>query len=132
MDCAFGSEEFPMGESQELRLGDWVVLPARNILARNGTVRRINPRTIEVLVYLADHAGEVVSADDLIKSVWRGTVVGDGSVYQTVNQARRALGSGGSPVELPQATLFRAYTAGTRSGDLQHGIRGSDYRDTSR
>ena len=41
---------------------------------------------MEVLVYLANHAGEVVSAEELIGSVWRGRVVGDGTVYQSITQ----------------------------------------------
>ena len=47
---------------------------------------------MEVLVYLAGRAGEVVSADELIDSVWGGRVVGDGAIYQSINQLRHALG----------------------------------------
>jgi len=47
---------------------------------------------MDVLEYLAVHAGEVVSTDELISTVWQGRVVGDGTVYQSINQLRQALG----------------------------------------
>ena len=46
---------------------------------------------MEVLVHLASRAGEVVSADELIDAVWAGRVVGDGAIYQSINQLRQAL-----------------------------------------
>ncbi len=47
---------------------------------------------MEVLVYLASRAGQVVSADELIDAVWDGRVVGGGAIYQSINQLRQALG----------------------------------------
>jgi TolB-like protein len=38
--------------------------------------------------------GSVLSIDQLITDVWRGSVVSDGSVYLAINQLRQALGSG--------------------------------------
>ena len=47
---------------------------------------------MRLLIYLADHAGEVVSIDDLLKHVWVGVIVGSDSVYQAVASLRRVLG----------------------------------------
>ena len=46
---------------------------------------------MKLLVCLADHAGEVVSIDDLLKEVWSGVTVTPDSVYQAVASLRRLL-----------------------------------------
>jgi TolB-like protein len=49
-------------------------------------------RTMRVLVCLAEHAGEVVSIDDLLNAAWAGVNVSPDSVYQAVASLRRLLG----------------------------------------
>ena len=61
-----------MGASQRIKVGDWTVTPVQDLLQRAGKSIRIKPRTMDVLVYLASHAGEVISAEELIDSVWQG------------------------------------------------------------
>lgn len=64
---------------------------------------------MEVLVYLAKRAGEVVSVDELIDAVWDGRVVGDGAVYQAINQLRHALGDHQDDVRFIQTIPKRGY-----------------------
>lgn len=45
-----------------------------------------------LLLCLAEHAGEVVSIDDLLNQVWSGVIVSPDSVYQAVTSLRRQLG----------------------------------------
>ena len=47
---------------------------------------------MRVLVCLAEHAGEVVSSDDLLNAAWSGVSVSQDSVYQAVASLRRLLG----------------------------------------
>lgn len=47
---------------------------------------------MRLLVCLADHAGEVVSIDDLLNQVWSDVAVAPDSVYQAVTSLRRLLG----------------------------------------
>jgi hypothetical protein len=47
---------------------------------------------MRLLVCLAEHAGEVVSIDDLLSQVWSEVVVTPDSVYQAVASLRRLLG----------------------------------------
>ena len=46
---------------------------------------------MDVLVFLARRNGAVVSIEELIASVWKGVVVGDGSVYLAIRQLRQVL-----------------------------------------
>jgi TolB-like protein/DNA-binding winged helix-turn-helix (wHTH) protein len=47
---------------------------------------------MRLLVCLAEHAGEVVSIDDLLNQVWSDVAVAPDSVYQAVASLRRVLG----------------------------------------
>ena len=47
---------------------------------------------MRLLLCLAEHAGEVVSIDDLLNQVWSGVNVSPDSVYQAVTSLRRVLG----------------------------------------
>jgi transcriptional activator of cad operon len=74
-----------------IRVGDWSVYPESDEIARNGQVVRLESRTMRLLVYLAEHAGDVVSIDELLKEVWPGVTVTSDSVYQAVAALRRDL-----------------------------------------
>jgi transcriptional activator of cad operon len=75
-----------------LRIGAWRVNPTRGEIARDGETARLEARTMRLLLCLAQHAGEVVSIDDLLSEVWTGVIVTPDSVYQAVASLRRLLG----------------------------------------
>src|SRR6516164_1576068 len=81
----------PIGDTA-FRLGQWRVDPALNEISRDGTTVKLEPRTMRVLVFLAEHAGDVVSVNQLLDAVWKDLVVTQCSVYQAVASLRRALG----------------------------------------
>jgi transcriptional activator of cad operon len=75
-----------------LRIGAWRVNPAAGEISRNGETARVEVRTMRLLLCLAEHAGEVVSIDDLLDQVWSDVTVAPDSVYQAVTSLRRLLG----------------------------------------
>jgi transcriptional activator of cad operon len=79
----------PSGTS--LRIGDWCVNPASGQLSRAGDSVRVEARTLRLLLCLAEHAGEVVSVEDLLNEVWAGVIVTPDSVYQAIATLRRLL-----------------------------------------
>lgn len=84
-----GKQEQP---SRRLLLGEWSVDPARDVLTRAGDSVKIEPKAMEVLVFLAGRPGAVVAQRDLEAAVWRDVIVTPQSVYQAVAQLRRVLG----------------------------------------
>jgi len=78
--------------TEMLRIGDWCVNPALSQISRDGVVTRVDARAMLLLLHLAEHAGEVVSIDDLLNHVWPGVTVSPDSVYQAVTSLRRLLG----------------------------------------
>src|ERR1700675_2364616 len=75
-----------------LRIGAWCVNPTSGQISRDGETARVEVRTMRLLLCLAQHAGEVVSIDDLLNQVWSDVVVAPDSVYQAVTSLRRLLG----------------------------------------
>ena len=75
-----------------LRVGDWCVNPASGQISRNGETARVEVRTMRLLLCLAEHAGEIVSIDDLLDHAWTDVTVAPDSVYQAVASLRRLLG----------------------------------------
>jgi len=75
-----------------LQIGEWRVDPSVDQITRDGTTVKLEPRAMRVLVCLAEHAGQVVSVDQLLDVVWKDVVVTPDSVYQAVAGLRRALG----------------------------------------
>jgi TolB-like protein/DNA-binding winged helix-turn-helix (wHTH) protein/Flp pilus assembly protein TadD len=76
----------------ELKVGEWYVDPAGNQLRRNGEATRLEPKAIEVLVYLSQRAGRVVGREELLSAVWPGVIVGDDALTQAIIKLRKALG----------------------------------------
>jgi TolB-like protein/DNA-binding winged helix-turn-helix (wHTH) protein len=81
-----------MDQGTTLRIGDWCVSAASGQISREGQSIRLEARTMRLLTCLADHAGEIVSIDDLLEQVWSGVIVTPDSVYQAVALLRRLLG----------------------------------------
>ena len=79
-------------DRRHFQIAGWVVDPAACRLEKDGESTRIEPRVMQVLEYLAEHAGQVVSRQDLEESVWSGTVVGYEAVTNAVIKLRKALG----------------------------------------
>jgi transcriptional activator of cad operon len=80
----------PMGT--KITVGEWWVDPANGRIVRGSEVVRLEARTMQLLIDLAEHAGNVVSIDDLLDRVWAGVTVTPDSVYQAVTALRRLLG----------------------------------------
>jgi TolB-like protein/DNA-binding winged helix-turn-helix (wHTH) protein/Tfp pilus assembly protein PilF len=74
------------------RLGPWRVDPALDEISRDGKTVKLEPRTMQVLVCLAERPGEVVSIDRLLDVVWKDLVVTPYSAYHAIAALRRALG----------------------------------------
>ena len=78
-------------KQDEFLVGDWRVHPADDQIIRGDDTVRLEPKMMDVLVYLAKYS-QVVSRRDLERDVWRGALVGDDAVTNTIVKLRRALG----------------------------------------
>jgi TolB-like protein/DNA-binding winged helix-turn-helix (wHTH) protein len=79
------------GNTGVMQIGEWLVDPALDVIVRGGETRKLEPRTMRLLLCLANTPGGVVSVETLLTEVWSGVVVGSASVYQAVSQLRKLL-----------------------------------------
>jgi DNA-binding winged helix-turn-helix (wHTH) protein len=52
----------------------------------------LRPKPFDLLVYLVEHAGELVSKEELLEAVWPETAVADSTLSVSVSELRKALG----------------------------------------
>ncbi len=61
-------------------------------LSVSGEVVKLERKQLEVLFYLLQHAGEVVTKQELLDEVWSGRVLSDAVLTKTMARLRQALG----------------------------------------
>ena len=64
-------------------------------LTRNGEEVRTEPQVMELLIFLIENRGRMVSRAELNDSVWHGRVVSDAALSSRIKIARQALGDNG-------------------------------------
>lgn len=77
---------------QKLEIGDWDVSLTTCTLNQGKNVVKVTPRSMDVLNYLAQNAGHVVSHDELLKHFWQGSFPSDHAVHKAIAELRSALG----------------------------------------
>jgi TolB-like protein/DNA-binding winged helix-turn-helix (wHTH) protein len=75
-----------------LQVGAWRIDPQRGQMSCGTQTVRLEARTLRLLMYLANRAGETVGIEELLDQVWSGVVVTQDSVYQAITALRRLLG----------------------------------------
>jgi TolB-like protein/Tfp pilus assembly protein PilF len=91
------------------RMGDWRVVPALDEISKGNETVKLEPRTMRLLVCLAEHAGRVVSVEQLLDQVWKDVVVTPNSVYHAVAALRRILDDDAKNPTYIANTLRRGY-----------------------
>jgi DNA-binding winged helix-turn-helix (wHTH) protein len=61
-------------------------------LWRESQVIELRPKTFAVLRYLTEHAGRLVTKDELLDTVWGQTVVSETVLKSCIRELRKALG----------------------------------------
>ena len=79
-------------DKQTLTVGGWRIQPEANLIKRDGVEATIQPLSMDILVYLARRAGEVVTAQELLDTFWARRVVGDDAVHRRIADLRRQIG----------------------------------------
>lgn len=87
--------------ARRYQLGDWTITPDLDLVCRADVERRLPPKAMDVLVYLLDQAGQVVSPAALMECVRAGRCVEESSIYQRIAQVRRVLGDDRTRPTLP-------------------------------
>jgi DNA-binding winged helix-turn-helix (wHTH) protein len=75
------------------------------LLLRRGEIVHAPPKAIDTLVVLVEHAGRIVSKEELMEAVWPDAFVEENNLNQAISALRKALGQGaGGPVYIETVT----------------------------
>jgi serine/threonine-protein kinase len=76
-------------------IGGFLLDSGKRLLAdARGNPIAITPKAFDALVYLAQHAGELVPRAALVEALWPTTVVEENNLNQAISSLRRVLGEG--------------------------------------
>ena len=76
----------------DFRLGPWLVRPSLDLLVRPDQEVRIRPKLMDLLVLLAEHAGEVLSRDEALVQLWSKQFIAESALSGLMAELRRVLG----------------------------------------
>jgi adenylate cyclase len=95
--------------NREFRVGEWLIEPDLNRIARADRTITVEPKIIEVLACLADQPGEVLSKETILRTVWSGTYVSDGILTYYISELRKALGDDAKNPQIIQTIPRKGY-----------------------
>lgn len=98
-----------MAESTQFRFGEMVLDTARYELRGAGGRVHVEPRVLDVLVYLLRNRDRVVSKNELLDTVWGDRFVSETALTSSVRAARRAIGDSGEEQRLIRTVHRRGY-----------------------
>ena len=110
------------------RFEDYVLDTDRHELRRQGLVVPTAPQVVDLLAYLVEHRGQVVTKDQLVAAVWEGRPISNSALTTRLNVLRSAIGDSGRNQRLIK-TLPRK---GFRFIGVVHGQQISGCRDEKR
>ena len=74
------------------QFGEFELKVGARVLARQGEKLPLGAKAFEILTCLVDHAGEVVTKEQLLRTVWPESFVEESNLSQHVLTLRKALG----------------------------------------
>jgi len=95
--------------AREFQVGEWLVEPDLNTITRANKKTSVEPKVIEVLAYLAAHAGEVLSKTQIIQAVWPDTYVSDEVLRYSISEIRKAFNDDAKNPTVIQTIARRGY-----------------------
>lgn len=79
-------------EDSVYRIGDAQVHVAARSVHLNGESHRLRPKNFELLVFLIQRRGQIVTKGELLREVWPDVAVTENSLVKCVRELRKALG----------------------------------------
>ena len=76
----------------QFRIADWLVEPSLNRISRDGASIQLELKAMDVLLCLADNAGELMDKRVLLDAVWQTEFVSDNTLTRRIAELREALG----------------------------------------
>ena len=112
--------EHPLREG--FGLLDRTVYPLEGRIDGPAGSRHVQPKVMEVLVFLAQHSGQVVSRDEIVDTVWKGSVVTDEALTRCISELRHTFEDSKKTPRFIQTIPKRGYRLLAPVGPLEQEI----------
>ncbi len=95
--------------ADDFRLGDWLVQPSLNRVSRPGEFHQVEPKVMDVLVFLANQDGGVVAQREIVSAIWAKQFMARTIVPRAIAELRRTLGDDAQAPRFIQTIPKRGY-----------------------
>lgn len=75
--------------SRYFQIGELFFYPQKNEIHQQSDIRKVRPKTAELLCVLLDARGEIVSKSELLNQVWNDVIVEEHVVFQSIAELRK-------------------------------------------
>lgn len=99
----------PMATNTKIVLGDFKLDVTSGQLVGLNQSLRLGPRAVEVLVYLSESDGAVVSKETLHETVWTNRIVTDAQISKAINELRNTFDDHSEPKQYIETLPKRGY-----------------------
>jgi len=92
-----------------LRFGPYLADRTAYRVMRGAEIVELTPKLLDLLFHLLDHAGSLVTKDDLLEALWPGANVTENALSQAVSELRHALGDEAAAPRFIKTVARRGY-----------------------
>jgi DNA-binding winged helix-turn-helix (wHTH) protein len=78
------------------RFADCMLDTARHAFLRQGEEVALEPQVFDLLALFVARAGELVTRDEIVETIWGGRIVSEAAISSRINAVRRAVGDDGA------------------------------------
>ena len=82
-------------QDSAIAFGPFRLFPKSRLIEKDGAALHLGGRALDILIFLAERAGEVVDKRELMRRVWADVNVDEGSLRFHITTLRKALGEAG-------------------------------------
>ena len=90
-------------------IANWYIDPSASIILCDDQQVHLEPKVMDLLVYLAQQPGHVYSRDDLLQNVWHGVIVSDEALTNAIIKIRKAFNDSARHPEFIETLPKRGY-----------------------
>ena len=98
-----------MASTAEFNLSGWRVDPGTGEISRDGKAMKLEPKVMDLLVYMSHRPGEALTREEILESVWKDVVVGYDALTNAVIKLRKALGDDARNPEIIETLPKKGY-----------------------
>jgi DNA-binding winged helix-turn-helix (wHTH) protein/Tol biopolymer transport system component len=98
-----------MPNNQQYQIGPFCVNRSLNQLTHNGQVIKLEPKAIDLLLFLAQQPQQLASREDIRQFIWGHTNVTDHAVNRLISHLRKSMDDTQQPYQLIETVPKRGY-----------------------